>query len=101
TAFADDEYMRGHRVHSVICLPLLKQTRVVGVIYLENSVTSGVLTAARLALLELLATAAAIALENAHLYRDLREREAKVRRLLDANIIGIFTWHTDGRVFEA
>jgi hypothetical protein len=54
-----------------------------------------------MALLELLATEAAISLENAHLYRDLREREAKVRGLVDANIIGIFTWHTDGRVFEA
>lgn len=30
-----------------------------------------------------------------HLYSDLREREAKIRRLVDANIIGIFTWHLD------
>ena len=101
TAFSDDEYLRRHRVRSVVCLPLLKQTQLVGVIYLENRVTSGALSAARMALLELLATEAAISLENAHLYRDLREREAKVRRLVDANIIGIFTWHTDGRVFEA
>ena len=100
-AFSDDEYMRRHRVRSVVCLPLLKQTQLVGVIYLENRVTSGALTAARMALLELLATEAAISLENERLYRDLREREAKVRRLVDANIIGIFTWHTDGRVFEA
>jgi PAS domain S-box-containing protein len=35
------------------------------------------------------------------LSRDLREREAEVRRLVDTNIIGIFAWHTDGRVFEA
>jgi PAS domain S-box-containing protein len=101
TASTDDEYMRRNRVCSVVFLPLLKQSQLVGVIYLENRVTSGALTAARMALLELLATQAAISLENAHLYRDLREREAKVRRLVDANIIGIFTWHTDGRVFEA
>ena len=53
-AFSDDEYMRRHRVRSVVCLPLLKQTQLVGVIYLENRVTSGALTAARMALLELL-----------------------------------------------
>jgi GAF domain-containing protein len=41
-----------------------------------------------MALLELLAAEAIISLENARLYRDLREREAKVRRLVDANIIG-------------
>jgi PAS domain S-box-containing protein len=97
----DDEYMRRNHVRSVVFLPVLKQSQLVGVIYLENRVTSGALTAARMALLELLAAEAAISLENAHLYRDLRDREAKVRRLVDANIIGIFTWHTDGRVFEA
>src|SRR5262249_53009893 len=51
--------------------------------------------------LKLLASQAAISLENSRLYRDLAEREAKVRSLVDANIIGIFTWHTDGRVFDA
>jgi len=40
--------------------------------------------------LKLLASQAAIALENAHLYRDLEQREAKIRRLVDANIIGIY-----------
>jgi len=34
-------------------------------------------------------------------YRDLAEREAKIRRLVDANIIGIFIWHFDGRILEA
>ena len=35
------------------------------------------------------------------LYRDLAEREAKIRRLVDANIIGIFIWDFDGRILEA
>jgi PAS domain S-box-containing protein len=48
-----------------------------------------------------LASNAAISLENAHLYRDLHGREARVRRLVDANVIGIFIWHADGRVFDA
>ena len=43
-------------------------------------------------MLKLLASQAAIALENTRLYRDLAEREAKIRRLVDANIIGIFIW---------
>ena len=37
----------------------------------------------------------------AHANRDLAEREAKIRRLVDANIIGIFIWDFDGRIFEA
>ena len=31
----------------------------------------------------------------------LRERDAKIRRLVDANIIGIIIWDFDGRVLEA
>jgi PAS domain S-box-containing protein len=101
TAFSDDEYMRRNRVRSVVCLPLLKQAQIVGVIYLENRVTPRAPTSGRIALLEVLAAESATSLANAHLYRHLREREGKVRRLVEANVIGIFTWHTDGRVFEA
>ena len=52
-------------------------------------------------MLKLLASQAAISLENTHLYRDLAEREAKIRRLVDANIIGIFIWNLDGQIVEA
>ena len=34
-------------------------------------------------------------------YRDLAEREARIRRLVDANIIGIFIWDFEGRILEA
>jgi PAS domain S-box-containing protein len=99
--FVNDEYLRRHQSRSVLCIPLLKQTRLTGLIYLENNLTSGAFTPARMAVLEVLASDAAISLENARLYRDLQEREARVRRLIDSNIIGVFTWHTDGRVFDA
>ena len=39
--FADDEYLRRHHARSVLCIPLLKQTRLAGIIYLENNLTSG------------------------------------------------------------
>ena len=73
--------------------------RLTGLIYLENNLTSGAFTPARIALLEVLASDAAISLENARLYRDLQVREARVRRLIDANIIGISIWHADGRIW--
>ena len=52
-------------------------------------------------MLKLLASQAAISLENTRLYRDLEEREAKIRRLVDANIIGIFIWDLEGEIIEA
>lgn len=53
------------------------------------------------AVLKLLASQAAICLENTRLYRDLEEREAKIRRLVDANVMGIFIWDCAGEITEA
>src|ERR1700694_4806441 len=37
----------------------------------------------------------------ARLHGEIEEREAKIRRLVDSNIIGIFIWDFDGRILEA
>ena len=96
--FAEDEYIGRKQARSLLCLPLLKQAELIGVLYLENSLASHVFTPARIAVLKLLASQAAIALENARLYSDVAEREAKIRRLVDSNIIGIFIWDFEGRI---
>ena len=74
----DDEYVREHHARSVLCLPLLKQTRVLGVLYLENNLTPHAFTPARMAVLKLLASAAAISMENMRLYGDLQERKMEL-----------------------
>jgi PAS domain S-box-containing protein len=99
--FVDDDYIRKHHARSVLCLPILKQTRLVGMLYLENNLTNGAFTPARMAILKLLSSEAAISVENARLYRDLAEREARIRRLVDANIIGIVIWDLHGRILDA
>ena len=99
--FAADPYIRQHQARSILCLPLLNQAKLIGVLYLENNLSSRVFTPARIPVLKLLASQAAISLENTRLYRDLAEREAKIRRLVDANIIGIFILDLDGRILEA
>ena len=99
--FCADPYIRQHRVRSVLSLPLINQGELIGVLYLENNLTPYVFAPARIAVLKLLASQAAITLENSRLYSDLAEREAKIRRLVDANIVGIFIYDLDGRIFEA
>jgi len=99
--FSVDDYIREHHARSVLCLPILKQTRLLGMLYLENNLTPHAFTPARMAILKLLASEAAISMENARLYRDLAEREARIRHLVDANIIGIIIWDLDGRILEA
>ncbi len=99
--FSQDSYLASGATRSVFCLPLVRQGKLGGLLYLENTATSHVFTARRSALLDLLASQAAISLENTRLYADLQEREARVRRLVDSNIIGIHIWDFQGHVIEA
>ena len=79
--YSKDEYIRQQRSKSVLCLPIVKQGRLVGVLYLENKLTRGVFTPDRVSVLELLALQAAISLENASLYSDLQLQAGLLQRL--------------------
>ena len=80
-------YIRRKRARSVICLPLLKQAELVGVLYLENNLASHVFTPSRIAVLKLLASQAAISLQNARLYTEL-QLENSERRQSEAALKG-------------
>jgi PAS domain S-box-containing protein len=99
--FAADAYIVQHRVRSILCLPLINQARLSGILYLENKLTPHVFTPDRITVLKVLASQAAVSLENTRLYRDLEDREARIRRLVDANILGIFFWNVDGAIVGA
>jgi PAS domain S-box-containing protein len=76
--FLEDEYVRQQRPRSILCLPLVKQAKFVGVLYLENKLVPRVFTTKRLAMLELLASQAAISLDHARLYGDLGRLNAEL-----------------------
>ena len=113
--FSEDEYVRQRHPRSVLCLPLVKQAKLVGVLYLENSLAAGVFTPKRLAMLELLASQAAISLDHARLYAELtqensdrrkaeealRASEERWRKLFETSSAGIALVATDGRYITA
>jgi len=99
--YTTDSYIRQCHPRSVLCLPLLNQGKLIGILYLENTLAPRAFVPARIAVLKLLASQAAISLENTRLYRDLAQREAKIRRLVEGEIIGVFIWDFDGRILEA
>ena len=70
-----DSYIRQRQARSILCMPLLNQAKLSGVLYLENNLTPRVFAPARISVLKLLASQAAIALENAHVYHEVAERE--------------------------
>src|SRR5262249_41386213 len=85
--FASDPYVRRRDARSLLCLPLVKQTALVGVLYLENNLARGVFTPARIEWLTLLASQAALSLENARLYSELKQAESNVRQILDGKSV--------------
>jgi PAS domain S-box-containing protein len=99
--FSADPYIVQCRGRSILCLPLINQGKLIGILYLENNLTPRVFTPDRVTVLKVLASQAAISLENTRLYRDLEDREGKIRRLIDANIVGIFIWNLEGQIIEA
>jgi PAS domain S-box-containing protein len=100
-AFSADSYFLQNRLRSILCLPLLNQAKLLGILYLENNLAPSVFTSERITVLTVLVSQAAISLENTRLYRDLENREAKIRRLVDANILGIVTWNVEGAILGA
>jgi PAS domain S-box-containing protein len=73
-------------------LPLINQARLIGVLYLENNLTPHVFNPTRIAVLELLASQAAISLENASLYSDLQRSEAFLAQGQTISHTGSFGW---------
>ena len=70
--FSADDYLRKRQSKSVLCLPLIKQDELIGILLFENTLLTDAFTAARIAVLDLLAAQAAVSLENTRLYADLQ-----------------------------
>ncbi|MDY7020878.1 MAG: AAA family ATPase [Cyanobacteriota bacterium] len=69
-----DDYFSYHKPKSILCVPLLNQTHLIGILYLENQSTSHAFTEDRILVINFLCTQAAISLENARLYRQEQEK---------------------------
>jgi len=74
----DREYVKRRHPRSILCLPLMKQANLTGLLYFENALATHAFTPDRVAVLELLAAQAAISLENTLLYHDLQEMQLEL-----------------------
>jgi PAS domain S-box-containing protein len=102
----------GH--HTTLGTPLLREGIPIGIILVRRREVRP-FSDKQIALIETFADQVVVAIENARLFeaekqrtlalavanRDLAEREAKIRRFVDANIIGIFVWDLEGRMINA
>lgn len=97
--FINDPYIQQNQTQSLLCLPLLNQSKLVGVLYLENQLAAGAFTPNCSQVLNLLSTQAAIAIENAKLYSKLRASESQMTQFLEAIPVAIVVVDTAGRPY--
>ncbi|MGI9284227.1 MAG: AAA family ATPase [Pseudomonadales bacterium] len=81
--FSTDVYISNQQARSVLCMPLVNQGQVSGILYLENNLNAGAFTVDRLAVLEVLSSQMAISLDKARLYRDLQQHRAHLAELVE------------------
>ena len=98
--YSKDEYVRQKHSKSILCLPIVNQSKLVGVLFLENNLTPCAFTPDRVTVLELLASQAAISLENAGLYSDLQRSEAFLAQGERICQTGSFGWNvSSGEIY--
>lgn len=82
-SFLTDRYIQNQQTRSLLCMPILKQNQLIGILYLENNLSTGVFTSDRLQVLKLLIAQAAISLENARLYERLSDYSETLERKVE------------------
>jgi PAS domain S-box-containing protein len=97
--FTNDSYIQQNQTKSVLCAPLKDRGKLTGIVYLENNLTAGAFTQQRLQMVKLLSGQAAIAIANAQLYAQVRQRENQLTQFLDAMPVGVFIADGGGRPF--
>ncbi len=99
--FTQDDYIKRTQPLSVLCLPIVHRNELTGVLYVEHRWLTGVFTAQRVEVLALLASQAAISIENARLYQDLQSARDEYRTLYDSAIEGLFRINGEGQLLSA
>ncbi|MBD2562415.1 MULTISPECIES: AAA family ATPase [Nostoc] len=90
--FSKDEYVIQKQPKSVLCLPIARQSKLLGILYLENNLISSAFTQEKLSVLEILTVQIAISLENARLYQGLEDSQAQLNLALKSAQIGVWSW---------
>lgn len=97
--FTSDLYIKQNKPKSILCVPLLNQSQVISVVYLENNLTTGAFTRKRIEILKLLSGQAAISIQNAKLYTEVRENENRLTQFLEAMPVGVYIVDAQGKSY--
>ena len=120
--FSIDPYIIQHQPKSILCMPIGYRGQLIGMLYLENNLTTSAFTPERLEVLSLLSAQTAISLTNARLYEQmrslnsnlqqevarrqasetiLRDSEQRLTQLLEGIPVGVFVVDAQGQPYYA
>ena len=99
--FQQDSYIRRHQPRSLLAIPILYHGELTAILYLEHSESRDIFNRDRLKTLQILASQAAISIENAKLYQSLEQSEREYRSLFENSSEGIFRIDRRGRFISA
>lgn len=88
--FAHTHYIHNHSPKSILCLPLIHQDKLTGILYLENNMTTHAFTQDRIDVLKTLTAQAAISIDNALLYDNLEASKEEYRTLFENLNVGVY-----------
>ncbi|WP_333130820.1 AAA family ATPase, partial [Microcoleus sp. Pol11C3] len=97
--FTNDPYIRKNQPKSILCVPLINQSQIVSIVYLENNLTAGAFTPERVELLKVLSGQAAISIQNSKLYTEVRESENRLTQFLEAIPVGVTVLDASGKPY--
>ncbi len=80
--FTEDEYIKNRKPKSVLCIPLINQGNLEGMLYMENDLTIGAFSEERINVLNMLSSQIAISIKNASMYRDLNELNKNLEQIV-------------------
>jgi PAS domain S-box-containing protein len=97
--FTNDPYIQKHQPKSILCVPLINQSQIISIVYLENKLTAGAFTPERVELLKVLSGQAAISIQNSKLYTQVRESENRLAQFLEAIPVGVSVLDASGKPY--
>ncbi len=97
--FTNDPYIQKHQPKSILCVPLINQSQIISIVYLENNLTAGAFTPERVELLKVLSGQAAISIQNSKLYTEVRESENRLAQFLEAIPVGVSVLDASGKLY--
>ncbi|MEG4043867.1 AAA family ATPase [Microcoleus sp. Pol17_C1] len=97
--FTNDPYIQKNQPKSILCVPLINQSQIISIVYLENNLTAGAFTPERVELLKVLSGQAAISIQNSKLYTEVRESENRLTQFLEAIPVGVSVLDSSGKPY--